>query len=78
MARKTHTKQMRTREMFLTAKMFGGPKYTDTSNGKILLNVMKHYCLQKPYENEEYNSIMLYEISKIAKQRKEAAEGSNA
>ena len=78
MARKTHTKKMRTRDMFLTAKMMGGPVLHDTQNGKVLLNVMKHYCLQKPYENEEYEQIMFYSISKLAKQREKAKEEINA
>ena len=77
MARKTHTKQMRTREEALAAKHIGAPILMSTSNGQILLNVWKHFCYHKPYKNEEYEAMMLSEIKRrkdaYEKSRKEAA-----
>lgn len=70
MGRKTRTKKIRTREMYLTAKTIGGAVLTKTSHGMVLLNTMKHYCYQKPYKNDEYQSIMLQNISRMAKQMK--------
>ena len=72
MARKTHTKKMRTREEFLVVKNIGAPIMMSTSHGKVLLNIWKHYCYKKPYNNDEYQSIMFYEI----KRRKDAYEKS--
>lgn len=68
MARKTHTKQERTREEFMVAKHIGAPLMMSTSNGQVLLNVWKHFCYHKPYKNAEYDSIMYAEI----KRRKDA------
>ena len=72
MARKTHTKQMRTREEYVVAKNIGAPILMDTSHGKVLLNIWKHFCYHEPYENEEYQIIMLAEI----KRRREAYDKS--
>ena len=72
MARKTHTKKELTREEYMVAKNIGAPVLMSTSNGRVLLNIWKHFCYHKPYNNEEYEVIMLAEI----KRRKEAYEKS--
>ena len=72
MARKIHTKQERTREEFLVAKNIGAPIMMNTLNGKVLLNIWKHFCYHKPYKNDEYQNLMYYEIKK----RKEAYNNS--
>lgn len=72
MARKTHTKQERTREEFMVAKHIGAPVMMNTSHGSVLLNIWKHFCYHKPYENDEYQSIMFAEI----KRRKDAYDKS--
>lgn len=72
MARKTHTKKIRTREEYMVAKHIGAPVLMRTSHGQTLLNIWKHFCYHKPYENEEYEVIMLSEI----KRRKEAYNNS--
>ena len=72
MARKTHTKQIRSREEFLVAKNIGAPVVMNTSSGPVLLNIWKHFCYHKPYNNDEYQSIMFAEI----KRRKDAYENS--
>ena len=72
MARKVHTKQIRSREEFMVAKHIGAPVMMNTSHGNVLLNIWKHYCYKKPYENDEYQSIMFAEI----KRRKDAYEKS--
>ena len=72
MARKTHTKQERTREEYMVAKHIGAPVLMNTSHGQVLLNIWKHFCYHKPYANEEYEVIMLAEI----KRRKEAYDKS--
>ncbi len=79
MARKTHTKKERTREEFLVAKQLGAPVVMSTSHGNVLLNIWKHYCYKKPYNNDEYQSLMFYEIKRrkdaYEKSRKEVANG---
>ena len=79
MARKTHTKQERTREEFLVAKQLGAPVIMNTSHGGVLLNIWKHYCYKKPYGNDEYQSIMFAEIKRrkdaYDKARKETVNG---
>lgn len=72
MARKTHTKKERTREEYMVARHVGAPVLMETSNGKVLLNIWKHFCYHKPYKNEEYEAIMFAEI----KRRKDAYENS--
>lgn len=72
MARKTHTKKVRTREEFLAAKNLGAPVMMKTSHGDVLLNIWKRYCYKKPYSNDEYNSLMFYEI----RRRKTAYENA--
>ncbi len=72
MARKTHTKKIRTREEFLVAKNIGAPVKMNTSHGQVLLNIWKHFCYHKPYENEEYEAIMFAEI----KRRRDAYDKS--
>ena len=72
MARKTHTKQMRTREEYLVAKNIGAPVIMSTSHVQVLLNIWKHFCYHTPYKNEEYEVIMLSEI----KRRKDTYEKS--
>ena len=72
MARKTHTKKERTREEYMVARHVGAPVLRETSNGKVLLNIWKHFCYHKPYKNEEYEAIMFAEI----KRRKDAYENS--
>jgi len=68
MARKTHTKQIRTREEYMVAKHIGAPVLMSTSHGQVLLNIWKHFCYHKPYKNTEYEAIMYSEI----KRRKDA------
>lgn len=72
MGRKSRIKKERDREAFLVAKRIGNPTLIKTSHGEILLNTTKHYCLQEPYENEEYESRMFYEM----KRRREAYENA--
>ena len=72
MARKTHTKKMRTREEFMVAKNIGAPVIMGTSHGGVLLNVWKHFCYHTPYKNDEYEAIMFAEI----KRRREAYDKS--
>jgi hypothetical protein len=74
MARKVHTKKERTREEFLAAKSIGGSVPMSTSHGTINLNIVKHFCLHKPYENDEFEAIMFAEM----KRRREAYEKSRA
>ena len=73
MARKIHTKQERTREEYMVARHVGAPVLMETSSGKVLLNIWKHFCYHKPYKNEEYEAIMFAEI----KRRKDAYENSH-
>lgn len=77
MGRKTHTKKIRTREMYLAGKAFG-PVMMNTIHGTVLLNVMKHYCYNKPYENQEYEAIMLHQVRQMFKQANENKEKANA
>ena len=79
MARKTHTKQERTREEFMVAKHIGAAVPMSTSHGTVLLNIWKHFCYHKPYNNDEYQSIMFAEIRRrkdaYDKAHKEATNG---
>lgn len=65
MGRKVHSKKLRSREGYLAAKGLGGIVMTNTSNGVIALNVMKHYCMNKPYVCEEYRAIMTNQVKTI-------------
>lgn len=72
MARKVHTKKVRSRQDFLAAKSLGAPVIMNTPHGNIALNTWKHFCLHKPYENDVYETMMFAEI----RRRKDAYEKS--
>lgn len=64
MGRKIHMKKIRSRDEYNAVKAIGAPVLVETTHGKILLNLMKHYIYKKPYKDEEYQSLMIYEIKK--------------